>query len=100
MPKRIPGIMEKYEFSEEEQLDAMTFRASQLMYLQTELAIVMQEKLQLSGEDIESGERYVRAQEYHRGRMDMLNALIAKHDDMIASHAASTAAATRIAFTS
>lgn len=90
MPRRIPGVMEKYEFSETEAPSAMVFTDMQLMHLQTELAVGMQNKFNISGEEeaFDKPERFVRAHEYWRGYCEAIQALINVSDDLLQSEIA------------
>lgn len=83
MPARVPGVFEKYTFpDDQEEFSAKTFNDLQLMHLQTELAVTMQQKLELSFEELGS-DKFTMAQEYYRGKMDALNGLIALHDQQM-----------------
>lgn len=80
MPKRIPGPIERYEFTEEEAYSHCIFSAEQLMYLQSEMGAYMQLKINISGEDYLQPEVFIRSQEAHRGAIDALHRIIVESE--------------------
>lgn len=85
MPQRIPGIFEKYVFTDEaEILGAMTFQPLQLMYLQTLQATVSQELIGLSaeGSKFANPEIFLREHQHLRGKIELLEELISVHDNL------------------
>lgn len=83
MVERIPGVIERYKFVDESELySAVTFSDMQMLHLKSELATAMVEKLSIDGSDesFRQPERFVRAHEYVRGKIDALEWIIHTHE--------------------
>lgn len=74
----------KYSFTEEEAIIAASFTELQLQFLQTELAIAVQERNALSYDPSlpESKDRYIFEMEYLRGQISVFQLLIDRSEDL------------------
>lgn len=82
MATEIKTVYTAYSFTEEEYTVAVTFTELQLKHLQTELANYAQVKA-LDGIGENTVEVYLRAQEFQRGCMSAIMALIATHENAL-----------------
>lgn len=83
MPTLLSLPYAEYSFTEEELLVAAVFTDSQVMYIQTQLAMQARNKNNLAYDPNvpESKERYIFEQEYYRGYMEALELLLATSSD-------------------
>lgn len=84
MVERVPGVLECYKFTtDEEMYSAVVFTDMQVMHLTSELSAALQDKLNIAGDDanFEKPEIFVRAHEYARGRIDALRWLLHAHEE-------------------
>jgi len=84
MVERLPGILEHYRFSDDNEMySAVIFTDMQVLHLSSELAAAMEEKLGIAGDNIlyKEPEIFIRAHEYTRGKIDVLNWLLHVHEE-------------------
>lgn len=82
MAKQIETPYQYYEFTEDELPVARTFTELNLQHIKTELAIAAIEKMNLAYDPLNPNQ-FIMENEFVRGKIEALKALVITHEDML-----------------